>query len=121
MNITKRAFLDIYFIIEDCGKCINFNLFHNKLEFPFLYILQMAHNVPGWRRFASPNKGFARQRPRLAKCGGAKHHKWLKARLVFCGTRAAERRRSANRLLCEVLAGFYVIFFIQYVILFIRS
>jgi len=30
-------------------------------------------------------------RPGLAKCGGAKHHKGLKARLVFCGTRAAEQ------------------------------
>ncbi|GHV86836.1 hypothetical protein AGMMS50255_1320 [Spirochaetia bacterium] len=29
----------------------------------------IAHNVKGLRRFASPNKGFAKQRPGLAKCG----------------------------------------------------
>jgi hypothetical protein len=33
---------------------------------------QIAHNVLGWRRFASPNKGFAKQRPGMVKCGGAK-------------------------------------------------
>jgi hypothetical protein len=37
--------------------------------------LKLALNVLGWRRFASPNKGFAKQRPGLAKCGGVKPHK----------------------------------------------
>ena len=32
----------------------------------------MSLNVLGWRRFAGPDKGFAQQRPGLAKCGGAK-------------------------------------------------
>ena len=35
----------------------------------------IAHNVLDIRRFDSPNKGFAKQRPGLAKCGGAKYHK----------------------------------------------
>ena len=35
----------------------------------------ISSNVLGWRRFASPNEGFAKQRPGLAKCGGAKYHK----------------------------------------------
>ena len=48
-------------------------------------------------------------RPGPAKCGSAKHHKGLKARLVFCGTRAAYWRRSANRLLNDV--GCFFIFF----------
>ena len=33
---------------------------------------KLAHNVLGWRRFCSPNRGFAKQRPGLQKCGGAK-------------------------------------------------
>jgi len=32
-------------------------------------------------------------RPGLAKCGGAKCHKGLKARLAFCGTRTARTGR----------------------------
>jgi hypothetical protein len=35
-----------------------------------------AHNVPaGLRRFASPNKGFAQQRPGPAKCAGMRRGK----------------------------------------------
>jgi len=41
-------------------------------------------------------------RPATAKCAGAEHHKGTKCRLVFCGSRAAERRRSSYRLLCDV-------------------
>jgi len=34
-------------------------------------------------------------RPATAKCGGAKCHKGLKARLAFCGTRTARIGRRA--------------------------
>jgi len=52
----------------------------------------LSHNVRGWRRFGSPNKGFAKQRPGLTKCGGRKHHKGRIARLVFSETRGREQR-----------------------------
>jgi hypothetical protein len=47
----------------------------------YFYIIQknlpkMSHNVPAvYDVFASPNKGFAKQSPGLAKCGGEKPHK----------------------------------------------
>jgi len=53
-------------------------------------------------------------RPGLAKCGGVKPHKGTKCRLRFCGTRAAERRRSSYRMLNAVSAyptlPYYLVF-----------
>jgi hypothetical protein len=41
----------------------------------------MAHNVPAvYEVFASPNKGFAQQRPGLAKCAGATAWEWSEAK-----------------------------------------
>jgi hypothetical protein len=54
----------------------------------------IAYNVPGWRRFASPDKGFAKQRPGLAKCGGAKTHK---GRSPTGFLRNPSRRKAAKR------------------------
>jgi hypothetical protein len=37
----------------------------------------MSHNVPAvYDGFASPNKGFAKQRPGLAKCGWREAWEW---------------------------------------------
>ena len=66
----------------------------------------MAHNVSGWRRFASPNKGLRSIEPEVRDQGWQnvveQNPTKGEARLVFCGTRAAVRRRSANRLLYDV-------------------
>ena len=43
----------------------------------------MSYNVTGIRRFDSPNKGFAKQSPGLAKCGGEKLHKGASADCSF--------------------------------------
>ena len=61
----------------------------------------MLHNVRGWRRFASPNKGL-RSKTRAGKMWWSKIVQRALAPTRFCGTRDAERRRSANRLLCDV-------------------
>jgi len=37
---------------------------------------KMSLNVQGIRRFASPNKGFAEQRPGLANCGWRLAWEW---------------------------------------------
>jgi len=37
----------------------------------------MSFNVSGNWRFASPNRGFAQQRPGLAKCGCREAWEWL--------------------------------------------
>ena len=50
----------------------------------------MAHNVSGIRRFASPNNGYAKQSPGLAKCGGEKLHKGASAGCSFSEPGAAK-------------------------------
>jgi len=58
------------------------NIYNHFIFFLFCqYIFRpisekMAYNVLGWRRFASPNKGFAKQRPGLAKCGWREAWEW---------------------------------------------
>jgi len=61
----------------------------------------MSHNVLGWRRFAGPDKGL-RSKTGAGKMWWSNTVQRALARTRFCGTRAAERRRSANRLLCAV-------------------
>jgi len=36
----------------------------------------ITHNVTGIRRFASPYRGFAKQRPGLANCGCRRAWEW---------------------------------------------
>jgi len=59
-----------------------------------LLFASLSLNVQGWRRFASPNKGFAKQRPGLAKCGGAKHQKGRSPTGVL---RNPSRRKATKR------------------------
>jgi hypothetical protein len=63
-------------------------------------VKKFSHNVTGIRRFASPDKGFAKQRPGLAKCG------WRLAwepsgDLASRNPVAALRRRSVYRMLSD--------------------
>jgi hypothetical protein len=65
------------------------------------YLGHIAHNVLGKRRFCCCDKG-TRSVPATAKMWWSKTPQRALARLGFYGTRAAERRRSVYRLLCEV-------------------
>ena len=65
------------------------------------YIKNMSPNVLGIRRFANPNKGFAKQRPGFAKCGCSEP--WERSDLGERNPEPPNRRRSVYRLLS---AGF---------------
>ena len=70
----------------------------------------MTPNVLDWRRFASPNKGL-RSKTRAGKMwvqGGVGASEATD--LADRNPGAAERRRSANRLLCDVKPAFYNLF-----------
>jgi hypothetical protein len=54
------------------------------------------------RRFASPDKGFAKQRPGLAKCGGVKPHKGRKPDCGFTEPEPPLGGEARTGLLCEV-------------------
>jgi hypothetical protein len=53
-------------------------------------------DVSGWRRFAGPDKGFAKQRPGLAKCGGAKPLKGRSPTAVLRSLAARTGRRTVT-------------------------
>ena len=60
----------------------------------------LSYNVLGIRRFANPNKGFAKQRPGFAKCGCSEP--WERSDLGERNPEPPNRRRSVYRLLCDV-------------------
>jgi hypothetical protein len=68
------------------------------------------------RRFARPYKGFAKQRPGRAKCGGEKPHKGAKPRLRFFVARAANGGEAHTVLLGAVIFAsiVFLIFFYIY-------
>ena len=67
----------------------------------------MAYNVLGIRRFASPNKGFAKQRPGLTNCGWSEP--WERSDLgEWNPVGGACRRRSVYRLLNDVVPTFLI-------------
>ena len=73
----------------------------------------MAYNVLGSWRFASPYKGFAKQRPGLAKCGGVKPCRGRKPEHGFTEPEGANSARSSYRLLDEVRFFFITVSSLQ--------
>ena len=90
----------LYTTIHFLGKCLLLQIFYLFLFFsslllqkqkfhapgrrlrPIMWLfrnLRMSLNDKGIRRFASPDKGFAKQRPGLANCGWSEPWEWSEA------------------------------------------